>query len=74
MTEYNVKIRIVSGMQESLTFNELFDRQWKGLMKIEGLTDNYHTSGGTPDQVIETIGIELISVLQAVYQKEKEQH
>ena len=71
MTEHNIKIRISSGMQESLTSNELYDKQWKGLMHIEGTSHEFHTSGGTPDQVIETIGIELISVLQAQYHKEE---
>ena len=74
MTEYNVKIRISSGMQESLTSNELFDRQWKGLMCVEGTSHQFHTSGATPDQVIETIGIELISVLQAQYHEEEKQN
>lgn len=74
MTEYNVKIKVSSGIQESLEGNKTFERQWNGLMHIEGTSHDFHTSGGTPDQVIETIGIELISVLRAQYHKEKEQN
>ena len=67
--EYNVKIRITTEVQEALSEDEPFGRQWKGVMNIEGISREYHTSGTTANQVIKTIGIELISMLSG---KEKQ--
>ena len=74
MTEYNVKIHITTEVQEALTVDEAYGRQWKGMMYIEGTSHEFHTSGKTANQVIETMGIELISILKAPYHKEEKQN
>ncbi|MCK4329453.1 hypothetical protein KAX02_06385 [candidate division WOR-3 bacterium] len=74
MTEHNVKIRIITEVQEALSEDEPFGRQWKGLMYIEGTSHEFHTSGTTANMVIEIIGIELVSILKAQYHKEEKQN
>lgn len=74
MRKYVVTIEIEVETQESLQHEKVGAVEWTGRLHIAGMEDDFHTTGGTPDQVIKTIGIVLICVLHAEYQKEKEQH
>ena len=73
MKKYIMNVEVEATVQESLQHEKVGAVEWTGMLHIAGIADDFHTTGGTPDQVIETIGIELISVLQARYHKEKEQ-
>lgn len=72
MKKYIVNVELEAEVQESLQHEKVGAVEWIGRLHIAGIADDFHTTGGTPDQVIEAIGIELISVLQARYHGEKQ--
>jgi len=67
MKRYIVNVEVKAVTQESLQHDRVGAVKWTGTMHIAGIADDFHTTGETSDQVIERIGIELISVLQARY-------